>query len=151
MIFNIQHYSLHDGPGIRTIVFLKGCPLRCRWCCNPESQKYTAEMSYVENQCIGRHECGFCRNVCPHGAVSFDKGGHAAVDRLKCRDCLKCVSVCPSRAMKQEGKSYSITELLDIAEKDAMFYRHGNGGLTVSGYCTILRDCARNIQSFPKK
>lgn len=132
-VFNIQHYSLHDGPGIRTIVFLKGCPLRCRWCCNPESQSYTPEVSYVQKKCIGEEACGFCRNACPDEAVFFDGNGHAVIDRFKCGNCLKCTSVCPSRAMKREGKQYSVPELLDMVERDAMFYSRSGGGLTVSG------------------
>lgn len=130
-VFNIQHYSLHDGPGIRTIVFLKGCPLRCRWCCNPESQSYDKEISYLENKCIGEKECGFCKNVCDEKAISFNE--KAIIDRDKCSNCLKCAKVCPSKAIKIEGKTYSINEVLDIVERDAIFYNHGNGGLTVSG------------------
>lgn len=132
-VFNIQHYSLHDGPGIRTIVFLKGCPMHCRWCCNPESQKYHPEISYVENKCIGNEQCNFCQRVCPSMAVSFAEDHRAVIDRSACIDCLKCQSVCPSRAIKTEGKKYSVKELADLVEKDAVFYSHGNGGLTVSG------------------
>lgn len=131
-VFNIQHYSLHDGPGIRTIVFLKGCPMRCRWCCNPESQKYDQEISYVENKCIGLKECGFCRNAAPENAIIFPEN-NAVIDMEKCSDCLKCAEVCPSRAIKVEGKKYGIKELVDIVEKDSVFYGHGDGGLTVSG------------------
>lgn len=130
-VFNIQHYSLHDGPGIRTIVFLKGCPLRCRWCCNPESQSYDKEISYLENKCIGEKECGFCKNICDEKAISFNE--KAIIDRDKCSNCLKCANICPSKAIKVEGKTYSINEVLDIVERDAIFYNHGNGGLTVSG------------------
>ncbi|MCD7904521.1 MAG: glycyl-radical enzyme activating protein [Clostridiales bacterium] len=129
-VFNIQRYSLHDGPGIRTVVFLKGCPLRCRWCCNPESQRREAEIFYTENKCIGEKECGFCRGVCPEGAVSFR--GKAVIDREKCISCLKCAGVCPSKAIKTEGIDYTVDEILDIVEKDSVFYSHG-GGLTVSG------------------
>lgn len=134
-VFNIQHYSLHDGPGIRTIVFLKGCPMKCRWCCNPESQSYEQEISYVENKCLGKKACGFCSRVCPDG-VTFQeeqKKDSAILDRKKCGRCLELAKVCPSKAIKLEGESYSVEQLLDIAERDSIFYGHGDGGLTVSG------------------
>ncbi len=130
-VFNIQHYSLHDGPGIRTIVFLKGCPLRCRWCCNPESQNYNKEISYVNNKCIGLSECGFCSQVCDEKAIKFED--KAIINHLKCTNCLKCADVCPSKAIKTEGKLYSVDEILDIVERDSVFYGHGDGGLTISG------------------
>lgn len=132
-IFNIQHYSLHDGPGIRTIVFLKGCPMRCRWCCNPESQKYVPEISYVENKCIGKKECAVCAQVCQYGAISFSETKKAVIDRNKCQNCRACVQECPSRAIKEEGQQYSVEEVMEIVERDSVFYSHGEGGLTVSG------------------
>lgn len=133
LVFNIQNYSLHDGPGIRTIVFLKGCPLRCAWCCNPESQTYQAEISYVEQKCIGQTECEFCKNVCPSNAIVFQKSGKAQICWDQCSQCLACADVCPSRAIKIEGKEIEIEEILDQVEKQADFYRYGEGGLTVSG------------------
>lgn len=132
-VFHVQRYSLHDGPGIRTIVFLKGCPLRCRWCCNPESQGYEREISYVAGKCIGLRECGFCREAAPEGAVTFPEGGKARLDMGKCAFCLRCADVCPSKAIEVVGKSYGARELIDIVEQDAVFYQHGDGGLTVSG------------------
>lgn len=132
-IFNIQHYSLHDGPGIRTIVFLKGCPMRCKWCCNPESQKYTQEISYVANKCIGCGECGFCQSRCEKKAISFSDNGIAQIDFKECNQCLNCVDACPAKAIKKEGRTYTVREILDIVERDSIFYGHGDGGLTVSG------------------
>ncbi|MGC4018891.1 MAG: glycyl-radical enzyme activating protein [Muricomes sp.] len=132
-IFNIQHYSLHDGPGIRTIVFLKGCPMRCRWCCNPESHRYVREISYVENKCIGKKECGICAEICPYGAITFGKEQKAVIDRNRCEDCLACARQCPSCAIKEEGKKYTVEEVIKIVERDAVFYSRGNGGLTISG------------------
>lgn len=131
LVFNIQHYSLHDGPGIRTIVFVKGCPLRCRWCCNPESQSFLPEFFYSGDRCIGKEECGLCGRACSSGAVSFRN--RALIDRNRCTRCMKCADVCPSCAIRIAGVSYSLKELTDMIEKDAVFYAHGNGGLTVSG------------------
>lgn len=133
-VFNIQHYSLHDGPGIRTIIFLKGCPMRCRWCCNPESQRYGQELSYVENKCIGEKACGFCARMCREG-VSFQSGDsdHAVLDMARCSGELRLASVCPAKAIKVEGMEYTAEKLLDIVERDAVFYGHGDGGMTISG------------------
>lgn len=139
-IFNIQKYSLHDGTGIRTVVFLKGCPLHCRWCCNPESQNPRPELMYREKKCIGCRACGRCVDVCPGGAIrkphaekpslSDDK---VSVDFARCSQCMKCVEECPSGALKTEGQTMTIGEILDEVEKDAAFYGPGNGGMTVSG------------------
>jgi len=134
-VFNIQHYSLHDGPGIRTIVFLKGCPMRCRWCCNPESQRYEQEISYVENKCIGKKACGLCTQNCSAGITFREEGEKdpAVIDMEKCRDNLALAELCPARAIKKEGEIYSIKTLLDIVDRDRVFYGQGDGGLTVSG------------------
>lgn len=136
-VFNIQPYSLHDGPGIRTIVFLKGCPMACRWCCNPESQQAEPEISYVASECIGKAECGYCQRVCPAQAITFHAGEgggeRAAIDFNACTQCQACAKACPAQAITVKGKAYGVSELLDIVEKEAVFYRHGQGGLTVSG------------------
>lgn len=115
--------------------------MKCHWCCNLESQRYEPEISYVENKCIGKKQCGFCQRICNEQAISFktlnlsaDKFlDKAIIDFTKCSNCLRCVNICPSKAIKQEGKIYDINELLDIVEKDAIFYKHGDGGLTISG------------------
>lgn len=133
LVFNIQNYSLHDGPGIRTIVFLKGCPLQCAWCCNPESQKYKAEISYIEQKCIGQTECAFCQKVCPQNAIVFGKSGNAKICWNRCNQCLACADICPSRAIKREGEEKEIRAIVEQVEKQADFYRYGEGGLTVSG------------------
>lgn len=132
-VFNIQHYSLHDGPGIRTNVFLKGCPLRCKWCSNPESQKPEAEIFYNNNKCIGSKECSGCISSCINNAISFDSDNKAVINRDKCTNCLRCSSDCPTGAITTQGTLKTIKEILDIVEKDSVFYTHCEGGVTISG------------------
>ncbi len=140
LVFNIQHYSLHDGPGIRTIVFLKGCPLRCRWCCNPESQNTFQEISYYEDRCIGCDACGACQNACKESAISFFENGKASFDRNKCSNCLECVQECPAEAIKTEGIGWSVQDIIELVEKDSIFYRKQRGGMTVSGGEPLLHE-----------
>lgn len=138
-VFNIQQFSVHDGPGIRTIVFLKGCPLRCQWCSNPESQKSEPELAYNHNKCIGIHECGFCINVCPQQAVERGDGDKIAINREKCSECFRCADVCPSKALIIYGKSMTVDEVLNIVESDSVFYARSGGGITLSGGEPLLQ------------
>jgi len=129
LIFNIQRYSVHDGPGIRTLVFVKGCPLRCLWCCNPEGQVAQPEIMYYENLCI---RCGRCVEVCPTGA-SVIKDGKVIILRELCRACGTCVKVCPTGARKLVGSYVTVDEVLAEVVKDMKFYVRSGGGLTVGG------------------
>ena len=133
LVFNIQRYSLHDGPGIRTLVFLKGCPLRCRWCSNPESQQLEPELAYNEGKCIGSAECALCLKECPHGAVFEKESGKMGIDRAVCQACFHCVEVCPSLARKVFGERMSVEEVLSVVEADGIFYTRSGGGITLSG------------------
>jgi len=144
LVFDIQRFSLHDGPGIRTLVFLKGCPLRCLWCDNPESQNTEPEIAESPIRCI---RCGNCFHVCPTGAISPDRW---FIDRQKCIQCLKCVKICPSGARDLIGKEMSVEEVMKEIRKDEIFYRQSRGGVTFSGgepayqpqFTTcILKDC----------
>ncbi len=128
VIFDIQRYSVHDGPGIRTLVFFKGCPLRCRWCQNPESIDRRPEVAFSESKCIG---CGECAKVCPNGAIVFEKGKR--VDRNLCDRCEKCAEICYAEALTILGKEYDVQSLMEVVERDRPFYEQSGGGVTVSG------------------
>lgn len=128
-IFNTQHYSIRDGRGIRTVVFLKGCPARCVWCCNPESQAYDFDLYHVERFCVG---CGRCAQVCPNGAISITDG-KACIDREKCKKCFSCVESCHSDAMQKMGTNVTVAEVMKEIMKDAPMYETSGGGVTLSG------------------
>lgn len=131
VIFNIQHYCIHDGPGIRTNVFVKGCPLRCAWCANPESQSPRPQLMYLKSKCTG---CGKCIEVCPVGAVSRDADNPAFVhtDRSLCTACGACVKGCATKAREITGREITAGEAFDEVAKDTLFYGK-DGGLTVTG------------------
>ena len=129
LVFDIQRYSIHDGPGIRTTVFLKGCPLRCYWCQNPESQSAKPEIFFDRSRCSG---CGECLRVCPEGAGSLSNG-RVRLDREICRGCGKCIDVCPQETRKLVGRSMTVDEVMGPILKDVKFYENSGGGVTLSG------------------
>ncbi|MGI6211804.1 MAG: glycyl-radical enzyme activating protein [Anaerovoracaceae bacterium] len=126
MIFNIQKCSIHDGDGLRTLVFFKGCPLHCPWCANPESQTFGGEIMENPSLCIG---CGACVRVCPNDAIGPDM----KIDRKKCKRCFKCVDVCYAEAKKLCGRRISTEDLFEEINKDRNFYKRLGGGVTFSG------------------
>jgi pyruvate formate lyase activating enzyme len=133
LVFNIQKFSLHDGSGIRTLVFLQGCPLACQWCSNPEGQARSPVLAFDANKCIGVTECERCVPACGPGAIAPTQDGKAQVDRKRCTDCGDCVGACPSAALELLGRSMSVEEVLEAVEEDSGFYARSGGGLTVSG------------------
>ncbi len=129
-VTNIQKYSIHDGDGIRTTVFFKGCHLRCWWCHNPETQKFEPELQVDAQKCTG---CGRCAAVCPHDAITISPEGKAVIDRAKCTVCGKCEDVCIGNFRTLVGREYSVRELVKICMQDQMFYEESGGGVTLSG------------------
>lgn len=129
LIFNIVQGSFVDGYGIRTTIFLKGCPLRCIWCCNPEGQSFQSELAVTYDKCNG---CGDCLDACPAHALSLD-GGIIRVDRKKCTVCGRCVSACSYGVFSIFGTEYTVDEIFEIIRRDKPFYDASGGGLTIGG------------------
>ncbi|MGA2478546.1 MAG: glycyl-radical enzyme activating protein [Spirochaetia bacterium] len=144
IVFEIERYALKDGPGIRTVVFLKGCLLRCLWCSNPESQEPQPQLVYWREKCLN---CRACITACPHGALSWSDGG-VLIDRRLCRACGTCAKGCNAEALVLLGRSMSAEEIFLEVQKDAAFYRTSGGGVTFSGgepfeQPELLRETAR--------
>ena len=142
-VYDIQGFSVQDGPGIRTTVFLKGCPLRCPWCHSPESQQFYSQLSWISMRCIGIEKCGKCLTACLKGAITPGKEiqhmvtkeniQHVHVDRNVCDNCGDCAAVCYPDALFMCGTDYSVDELVEKLSKDKPFYDQSGGGVTVSG------------------
>ena len=124
-VFNIQKYSVHDGPGIRTIVFLKGCPLRCQWCHNPEGLEARPQLMFSHR----------CIKACEHDAITVNEDGTLSLDRGKCDVCktLDCAHACPAQGMIIYGENKTVDQILKEVEKDALFYARSGGGMTLGG------------------
>lgn len=149
LIFNIQKYNMYDGPGVRTLVFFKGCPLRCVWCSNPEGQVRQFQVLYKRNLCV---DCGACVAVCPTGVhrMAPGSGRHEIVAGRECVGCRKCEQACNASALAVVGESKTISELLEIIEEDRPFYEVSGGGVTLGGgevlmqpeaACSLLMAC----------
>ena len=135
IVTDFKRFAVHDGDGIRTTVFLKGCPLKCVWCHNPESISPKPELAFYSEKCTG---CGECMRVCPNGAHIFEAGDTPdsyihKLDRTKCAACGKCAEVCPSDALKLCGRRMSVDEVMKIVAEDRIFYETSKGGMTLSG------------------
>ncbi len=128
IVLEIQRMSTEDGPGIRTTVFMKGCPLKCVWCHNPESIRLKQQVQWIGSRCIG---CKLCVTTCPNGALSFDNG--IIIDRTRCKGCGTCTEVCPSTAMELLGKRWEVNSLVHELLKDKAYFLTSGGGITISG------------------
>lgn len=133
-IFNIERFAIHDGPGIRTTVFFQGCPLKCAWCANPESQTAGKKLMFLEKKCAG---CGRCVQKCPQKAISL-KDGKASIDRNLCIRCGTCEETCPNEAMSIIGKEMKLSEIYQIIVRDLDYYVQSGGGVTLSGGEALL-------------
>jgi pyruvate formate lyase activating enzyme len=136
LITNIQGYSIQDGPGIRTVVFLKGCGLECQWCSNPECISPHPEVGFIKSLCT---KCGKCAGLCSEGALLYKAGELPSIDRGKCTGCGACSSSCPYQALVLYGKAMNANEVFDAIKRDKIFYEASGGGVTVSGGEPLLQ------------
>jgi len=143
LVFNVQKYNMYDGPGLRTIVFFKGCPLRCKWCSNPESQKQTYQIMFKKDLCVN---CGACTEVCPAMIHAMNNEVHEIKRNNDCIGCCKCKEICPKGALEIAGEMKPLSELLDLIKEDEMFYEQSKGGVTLGGgECTMQAEAAKNL------
>lgn len=145
-VFDIERFATEDGPGIRTVIFLKGCLLRCKWCANPESQQFTPEIMYTSRNCKG---CGKCINHCPSSAISPHITFGLLTDKQKCTLCENCISQCYYNARKLVGIDYSVDEVLEKVMKDKAYYETSGGGITFSGGEPFLQ--SKGVKEIAKK
>jgi choline trimethylamine-lyase activating enzyme len=148
-IFNVQKYNMFDGPGVRTIVFFKGCPLRCQWCANPEGLERKFQVMLKQSACT---DCGACVPVCPVRMLDLSKGKLEVSREIDCTGCRKCIDVCPESALSIAGEAKTISELLEIVEEDRMFYEMSGGGITLGGGEVLMQpEAAVNLLMACKK
>ncbi len=154
-IFNIQRFTVHDGPGIRTELFFKGCPLRCIWCSNPEGLSKKQEVGVFGVRCIGIDKCGYCLKACPEDGNNFfvaENGWVKGINRNSCSGCLRCADVCPSNNLRVWGKEMTLKEVMKVILSDMEFYKKSGGGVTFSGgealnqwkfVLEVMRECKK--------
>ena len=130
LVNGIQRFAIHDGPGIRTLVYMKGCPIRCPWCSSPQTQKASFEILHIELNC---KKCGRCVEVCPLQVITLSEEEGWKINRELCTDCGDCVDACSYQALELVGKWMTVEELFQEVNKESPFYRRSNGGVTVGG------------------
>ncbi len=138
-VFDIQRFTIHDGPGLRTEFFLNGCPLRCKWCGNPESFTRKPKKGVYKSKCISMKKCGACVEVCPQQALLVYRGKLVGFDYEKCIECHACERACPADAIKLWGKEMTIEESMEVIRRDLGYYERSGGGVTVSGGEALLQ------------
>lgn len=141
-VFNIQHFTIHDGPGIRTELFLKGCPLRCRWCSNPEGLIGQIQPGVYRKKCLGEGPCDLCRKACPvaeGSPLQFSRGKLQSIDRTVCTGCMACADSCPSEAIRAWGQEITVEEAMGEIRRDKGYYDRSGGGVTLSGGEPLLQ------------
>jgi pyruvate formate lyase activating enzyme len=136
LVFLIQRYSVQDGPGLRTTIFMKGCPLRCQWCQNPESLAPYPELISHDTKCM---LLGKCVEACPMAAITIDKREGRKIDRARCNLCFQCVDACPTKALSRVGEYMTIEQVMAEIERDEVFYHRSGGGVTISGGEPLLQ------------
>ena len=146
LVTEIERSAIHDGPGLRTVVFLQGCPLRCWWCCNPETQPAAPVLLHDLKRCVG---CGACLPVCPNGALSLAEG-KARVDRTRCRGCGGCVRACPTGANALSGRAMTPEAVLAEVLRDRAYYEATGGGLTLSGGEPLAQPAAADLAALAR-
>ena len=143
LVTNIQKYTIHDGPGIRTEIFFKGCPMHCLWCSNPETLSPRQQLGVYPKKCLGVEKCGYCLKACPLGTempIQFEKGQlQPVVMTGACRDCLACADACPAKALMVWGKKMTVDELMKVIVEDRSFYARTGGGVTLNGGEVMLQ------------
>ncbi|MEJ2111528.1 MAG: glycyl-radical enzyme activating protein [Acidobacteriota bacterium] len=148
VVTNIQGFSIHDGPGIRTVVFFKGCPLTCRWCANPECLSTDPQIGFLKTLCT---ECGTCFDICPEDAIRKENGVHR-IDYSRCTACGDCLDKCSYGALVRYGESKTVADVWDAVRRDKLFYDSSGGGVTVSGGEPLLRaDFVRDLFALCRK